>query len=584
LLEQQSDVSILEFRMQAPGKQMERFEEELGEALVDAGRLERRGLDRALRLRSGPGDLIELLPRLGLISERDLAEAIAHQLGLPLLEGRDYPETPVLKDRIGVRFLRDSRVVPLAASDDHVMLAMANPLDRFAIDAVRLIAGREVRASVAIPAELDAAIDRLYGRDHAVAPHLAEEQAILEDDSLDADRLKDMASEAPVVRLVNQLIFGAMDRRASDIHIEPFDDRLRVRYRIDGALREVEEPPFRLRAAIVSRIKIMARLNIAERRLPQDGRMSMSVRGAPVDLRVATTPTMHGESVVMRILNRDSVRLDFAALGFHGESLHAYLGILDRPNGIVLVTGPTGSGKTTTLYASLVRLNTPDRKILSVEDPVEYDLEGINQIQVKPAIGLDFASVLRSSLRHDPDIMMVGEIRDLETAEISIQAALTGHLVLSTLHTNSAASSITRLLDMGVRDFLLTSTINGVAAQRLVRTLCRFCREPYDPMPELIERLGLARFADGAPLSLYRPRGCSECGGTGYYGRTSIFEVLVVNEAIRKLILRNAEASELQRAAMGHGMRTMYVEGMMKALAGETTVDEVLKAARDSWR
>jgi general secretion pathway protein E len=558
------------------------FETQLVEALIESGRLERRGLDRALRLRTGTGeDLISLLPRLGLVSERDLAEILAQQLGLPLLGARDYPAAPVLKDRIGARFLRDSRVVPLEADDDHLTLAMANPLDRFAINAVRLITGREVKPAVAVPAELDVAIDRLYGRDQ-VAPHLDDDSAAPEDDTMDADRLKDLASEMPVIRLVNQLIFGAIDQRASDIHIEPFEDRLRLRYRVDGVLREIESLPFRLRAAIVSRIKIMARLNIAERRLPQDGRITLSVRGVPVDLRVATTPTMHGESVVMRLLHRDSLRLDFAALGMHGHSLHAYLGILERPHGIVLVTGPTGSGKTTTLYASLVRLNTPERKILSVEDPIEYELDGINQIQVKPAIGLDFASVLRSSLRHDPDIMMVGEIRDLETAEIAIQAALTGHLVLSTLHTNGAAPSIARLLDMGVRDYLLTSTMNGAAAQRLVRTLCRHCREPFRPMPELIERLGLGRFADESEITLHRPRGCAECGGTGYYGRTSIFEVLVVDDAIRKLILRHAEAGELHRVAVGQGMRTMYDEGMMKALSGETTVEEVLKVARNS--
>ena len=568
--------------MQVRTDHTEKFEEQLGEALIEAGRLERWGLERALRLRAGTGeDLIELLPRLGLISERDLAEIVARQLDLPLAGARDYPEEPVLKDRIGARFLRDSRVVPLGADDEHVTLAMANPLDRFAVDAVRLTARREVKPRVAVPAELDAAIDRLYGRDQAAVAHLAEASAAPDDDSIDADRLKDLASEAPVIRLVNQLIFGAIDERASDIHIESFENRLRVRYRIDGVLREVDSPPFQLRAAIASRIKIMARLNIAERRLPQDGRITISVRGVPVDLRVATTPTMHGESVVLRLLNRDSVRLDFGALGIHGHSLHAYLGILERPHGIVLVTGPTGSGKTTTLYASLVRVNTPERKILSVEDPIEYELDGVNQIQVKPAIGLDFASVLRSSLRHDPDIMMVGEIRDLETAEIAIQAALTGHLVLSTLHTNGAAPSITRLLDMGVRDFLLTSTLNGAAAQRLVRMLCRHCREPFRPMPELIERLGLGRFADGAEIVLHQPRGCPECGGTGYHGRTSIFEVLVVDDAIRKLILNHAEAGELQRVAVEHGMRTMYVEGMMKALAGETTVEEVLKVARD---
>ena len=569
--------------MQIRTDDTERFEGRLGEALIEVGRLERHGLDRALRLRAGTGeDLIELLPRLGLISERDLAEIVAQQLNLPLASARDYPESPVLAGQIGARFLRGSRVVPLGVDDEHVTLAMANPLDRFAIDAVRLIAGREVRPSVAVPAELDAALDRLYGRDQAAAAHLVETASGPEDDSIDADRLKDLASEAPVIRLVNQLIFGAIDERASDIHIEPFEDRLRVRYRIDGVLREIESPPFRLRAAIVSRIKIMARLNIAERRLPQDGRITISVRGVPVDLRVATTPIMHGESVVMRLLNRDSVRLDFGSLGVHGHSLHAYLSILERPHGIVLVTGPTGSGKTTTLYASLVRLNTPERKILSVEDPIEYELNGINQIQVKPSIGLDFAAVLRSSLRHDPDIMMVGEIRDLETAEIAIQAALTGHLVLSTLHTNGAAPSITRLLDMGVRDFLLTSTLNGAAAQRLVRTLCRHCREPFRPMPELINRLGLGRFANGSDIVLHRPRGCTECGGTGYHGRTSIFEVLVVDDAIRKLILDHAEAGELQRVAVEQGMRTMYVEGMVKALAGETTVEEVLKVARDT--
>ena len=327
--------------------------------------------------------------------------------------------------------------------------------------------------------------------------------------------------------------------------------------------------------------RLMARLNIAERRLPQDGRAKIAVRGIPIDLRVATVPTMHGESVVVRLLNRDAVPLDFAALGIEGCSLDAYLKIIGRPHGIVLVTGPTGSGKTTTLYASLVRLNTPERKILSVEDPVEYQLEGIDQIQVKPAIGLDFASILRSLLRHDPDIMMVGEIRDLETAEIAVQAALTGHLVLSTLHTNNAAASITRLLDMGVQNFLQTSTVNGVAAQRLVRTLCRHCRESFRPMPDLVAQLGLDRHGGRREITLYKAGGCGECGGSGYHGRTSIFEVLTVNDAIRSLILRHAEANELQRVALEWGMRTMYEDGMMKALAGETTIEEVLKVTRD---
>jgi general secretion pathway protein E len=557
-------------------------ERDLCQALVQAGKLDAGGLDRARRLQSnGSEGLLELLPRLGLISERDLAEAIARHLGLPLVGQRDYPDLPVLEDKVSARFLREAHVLPLSVDSDGIALAMADPFNRFAIDAVRVLARLPVKPSVAVPAELEAAIERLHGRDEVVTAQLVDITAGADDDAIDADRLKDLASEAPVIRLVNQLIFRAIDRRASDIHIAPAEDRLRVRYRIDGILREVEAPPVKLRAAIVSRIKIMARLNIAERRLPQDGRAKIAVRGVPIDLRVATVPTMYGESVVMRLLNRDAVRLDFAALGIGGRNLDAYMKIIERPHGIVLVTGPTGSGKTTTLYASLVRLNTPERKILSVEDPIEYQLEGIDQIQVKPGIGLDFANILRSLLRHDPDIIMVGEIRDLETAEIAVQAALTGHLVLSTLHTNSAAASITRLLDMGVREFLLTSTVNGAAAQRLVRTLCRHCRQPFRPIPELVEQLGLSQYGGGTDITLYKPGGCGECGGSGYYGRTSIFEVLTVNDSIRSLILRHAEANELQRVAVEQGMRTMYDDGMVKALAGETTIEEVLKVTRE---
>jgi general secretion pathway protein E len=554
------------------------FERTLCDALVRAGKLDAQGLERAIRIQSSvPGGLIELLPRLGIISERDLAEAVAQQLGLSLVDQHDYPDMPVLEDKISVRFLRDAHVLPLSVDADSVSLAMADPFNHFAIDTVGIIARRRVRPSVAVPAELDAAIERLHGCDQAIAADLADAAAGKDDDTLDADRLKDLASEAPIIRLVNQLIFRAIDQRASDIHIAPSEGCLRVRYRIDGVLREVDAPPVQLRAAIVSRIKIMAQLNIAERRLPQDGRVKISVRGIPIDLRVATVPTLYGESVVMRLLNRDAVGLDFRTLGIEGRNLETFARLLDRPSGIVLVTGPTGSGKTTTLYASLVRLNTPERKILSVEDPIEYQLEGIDQIQVKPSIGLDFATILRSLLRHDPDIMMVGEIRDLETAEIAVQAALTGHLVLSTLHTNNAASSITRLLDMGVREFLLTSTVNGVAAQRLVRKLCRHCRKPFRPMPEVVERLGLGRFCGSAEVTLYSATGCGECSGSGYYGRTSVFEVLAVDDPIRRLILNHAEANELQRLALQQGMHTMYEDGMMKALTGDTTIEEVLK-------
>jgi general secretion pathway protein E len=558
------------------------LEAELGEILIRRGRLDARSLDRALKARSGTRQgLLQVLSKLGLVSERDLADAVAEQLGLSVVGPRDYPALPVLEEQIGARFLRESRILPLAVDGEDVVLAMADPYDRYAIDAVRLITGAKVHPKVAVPGELDAAVERLYSRERAGG--LVEPVGAGDDESVeyDVEHLKDLASEAPVIRLVNNLIAKAIESRASDIHIEPFEDRVRVRYRIDGVLCEVEPPPARFRAAIVSRIKILARLNIAERRLPQDGRMKIAVRGTPIDLRIATVPTMHGESVVMRLLDRESVRLDFKALGLTGRNLEVYLEALERPHGVLLMTGPTGSGKTTTLYASLVRLNTPERKILTVEDPVEYQLDGINQIQVKQSIDLTFANVLRSLLRHDPDIIMVGEIRDVETAEIAVQAALTGHLVLSTLHTNNAVSSIGRLLDMGVQDYLLTSTLNGVAAQRLVRTLCPHCREPYPAMPELVKQLGLGRYTDAGEVTLWRPRGCAECGGSGYYGRTTILETLVVTDTIRRLILRHAESNEMLRAAVEEGMRTMYDDGMTKALAGETTFEEVLKVTRD---
>ncbi|RMD89920.1 MAG: type II secretion system protein GspE, partial [Alphaproteobacteria bacterium] len=447
--------------------------------------------------------------------------------------------------------------------------------------AIRLATGRTVRPRVAIPTEFEHAFDRLYGG--AAAEPVAEETELGGDEGLETDieRLRDLASEAPVVRLVNRMIAAAIERRASDIHLEPFENRLRLRYRIDGVLTEGDPPPFRLRAAIVSRIKIMARLDIAERRLPQDGRIKIVVRGTPVDLRVSTLPSLYGEGVVLRVLDRESIALDFAALGIDGAALERFLAALDRPNGIFLVTGPTGSGKTTTLYAALSRLNEVGRKIITVEDPVEYQLDGVNQIQVRPSIGLGFADVLRSILRHDPDIVLVGEIRDLETAEIAAQAALTGHLVLSTLHTNSAAASITRLLDMGVEDYLVTATVNGVAAQRLVRRLCESCRTSYEPDAALATHLGLERLAQ-APFRLWRAGGCEACNGTGYFGRTSLLETLIVDDEIRRIILKGGDAEAVGRAARAAGMRTLYEDGVAKALAGITSIEEVLRVTRDS--
>jgi general secretion pathway protein E len=372
-----------------------------------------------------------------------------------------------------------------------------------------------------------------------------------------------------------------VEQGASDIHLEPFEGRLRVRYRVDGALREVEAPPSRLALAVISRVKIMARLNIAERRLPQDGRIRLATRGREIDLRVSTAPSVHGESVVLRILDREGVSLDFVDLGFSDDAAATYLQLLENPHGVLLLTGPTGSGKTTTLYASLLRLNTDERKILTVEDPVEYQLEGIVQVQVKPEIELTFASALRSFLRQDPDVMMVGEIRDLETAQIAVQAALTGHLVLSTLHTNEAAGAVTRLLEMGVPDYLLTSTLNGVAAQRLVRRLCPDCREAYAPDKALIRRLKMDKLLPGgAPKTLYRASGCEACGGVGYRGRLGIIEVLAMSDEVRRLILTQADARAIEQAARAEGMRTLYEDALAKAAGGATSVEEVLRTTR----
>ena len=569
--------------MAAPAESLENFEETFGSFLVERGVLDPAAVARARRLSVEGGDPLHvLLPKLGLISERDLAESLAEHLGLPFVGASDFPEIPVLEEKLSPRFLRESRVLPMSLGDEGLVLAMANPLDSYAQDALRLTSGCELRPCVAEPSEIEAAVERLYGQGASAIGGVVEETGEVEDAmDLDVERLKDLASEAPVIRMVNHLIDRAVEARASDIHIEAFENRTRVRYRVDGVLQEVDPPPNRFRAALVSRIKIMARLNIAERRLPQDGRIKLAIRGTPIDLRVSTVPTMHGEGVVLRVLDRQGVKLDFGALGVAGKNLETYLEVLSRPHGIFLVTGPTGSGKTTTLYASLLRLNSPERKLVTVEDPIEYQLEGVNQIQVQPGIGLTFANILRSILRQDPDVIMIGEIRDVETAEIAVQAALTGHLVLSTLHTNDAVGTISRLLDMGVEDYLLTSTLSGVAAQRLVRTLCPTCRRKEPVLPELAQQLGLARFAKGDEISLWQPTGCEECRGSGYRGRTGLVETLVLNDEVRRLILSRGEAKEIQRAAMDAGMISMYDDGLMKALDGQTTVEEVFRVTRD---
>jgi general secretion pathway protein E len=558
----------------------------IGEILIERGKLDQANLERALRLQGDSGERLgALLVTLGLCAQRDVAEALSLQLALPLVDANGYPEFPILEERVSARFLREARALPVREDEAELALAMADPTDAYTIGAFEMVTGRAVRPMVAIPTELDAALERLYGAGKSAQSQLLGDVETRPDElSFDADvqQLKDLASEAPVIRLVSLLITNALETRASDIHIEPFENRLIVRYRIDGVLHEVESPPKRLSAAVISRIKIMANLDIAERRLPQDGRIRLRIQGKEIDLRVSTLPTMHGESVVMRILDKGHVALDFRKLGFEDDTLETFLGVLLQPHGILLVTGPTGSGKTTTLYTALDRLNQPDVKILTVEDPVEYQMSGINQIQVKPQIDLTFANALRSIVRQDPDVIMIGEIRDLETAQIAVQSALTGHLVLSTVHTNDAPSTVNRLLDMGVEDYLLTSTVIGILAQRLVRKLCPHCKEAYVALPELVEQMRLRRYSHENEITLWHAKGCSHCSQTGYSGRLSILEMMPMTDAVRSLVMKHENAAVLRAEAIRGGMVTMYEDGLRKALAGVTTFEEVLRATREN--
>jgi len=551
--------------------------------LLEHGRLKSADLKRAQGYQEQHGgDLVQLLVRLGLVSERDLAEAEAALLELPLLRTADLPdEAPELPD-VSLRFLKQNLILPIEESNGDLTVVMANPRDEFVRQALSMASGRNIIPCVGIASEIENGIEKLLGGGRSAMGQIVESLGGEEEGDLeDVEHLRDLASEAPVIRLVNLIMQRAVESRASDIHIEPFENRLKVRYRVDGVLQEVEAPPAKSTAAVISRIKIMAKLNIAERRLPQDGRIMHRVQGKELDLRVSTVPTSHGESVVMRILDRESIVLDFDSLGFDADIRRQFVHQLEMPHGIILVTGPTGSGKTTTLYTALSALNTPERKIITVEDPVEYQLEGINQIQAKSAIGLDFAHALRAIVRQDPDVIMIGEMRDLETARIAIQSALTGHLVLSTIHTNDAAGGVTRMLDMGVEDYLLTSTVNAILAQRLVRTLDPASREPYELLPEVVKEIGLAELGERDRYVFYRPVP-SEENPTGYRGRTSILELLTMSDPIRRLIMQHATSGEIEERAVAEGMRTMYYDGLNKCLQGVTTLDEVLRVTQEA--
>jgi general secretion pathway protein E len=581
----------------------------IGEIWVRRGALEPDQLESALENAAERAvDLRDFLVATHVVEDGKVVRALADEVGIEFIEKIAADQIPEeLIDTVPINFARQNRVLPLSLSDSTVRVAVANPLDLFPIDDLRILLDKTIIPVAASEEAIDDAINRVYERKDETA--LAEAK-----DGEEVEELRDlidMTDEAPVIRWVNNLFYTAVKERASDIHIEPTDEKVVVRYRIDGRLVPRKEANRGFLASIVSRVKIEAGLNIAEKRLPQDGRITKKIAGKVVDVRVSTVPTAKGERVVMRLLDKEQIQLNLIDLGFARRELDQLEHLIGRPNGIVLVTGPTGSGKTTTLYACLNLINTPEKNILTAEDPVEYELRGIGQMQVQPKIGLTFASGLRSFLRQDPDVIMVGEIRDRETADIAIHASLTGHLVLSTLHTNDAPSAITRLVDMGVQPYQISSSVMAVLAQRLVRKLCGLCREPYTPTPQDLLELGIdasqaqkkldeltkvaattvlgstdpALLPEPAgpglsSLKFFHPGGCDACSATGYRGRIGIFEMMLIDEPVRREILNNSDAKTIQRAAQQQGMRLLRDDGARQVIAGVTSVEEVLAATQ----
>jgi general secretion pathway protein E len=565
---------------------MESIDTQIISYLVEKGLIQKEEVEKIFSSGQPSRDLSleEQLVSAGVLRHEQFCSAAEEFFGVPLATRDDFPKEPLLVNHLSIQFMKESRFVPARLMKNELTVIMSNPLDFYTIDAIRLATGYEVQALAGRENEILEAIERLYGSSGTSMEKIIEDiDSIPEyktEDEENIDHLRDMASEGPVIRLVNLIITMAIELRASDIHFEPFEDQFRVRYRIDGVLHDVESPPKRLQSAIVSRVKIMAKLNIAERRLPQDGRIMLRVKGKEIDFRVSSVPTIYGESIVLRILDKSSIVLDIERLGFPEDTLVGFNDLIQRPHGIILVTGPTGSGKTTTLYCALEKINSPEKKIITVEDPVEYQLKGINQIQVKPMIGLTFSNALRSIVRQDPDVILIGEIRDAETAEIAIHSALTGHLVLSTLHTNDAPSAITRLLDMGMEDYLLSSTIIGILAQRLVRVACPHCQEPYSPASAILKEMRLDQVSV-TDSNIFEVKGCEHCSQTGYWGRAGIFEFLKITEDIQKLILGKKDSNIIKEAARKDGMRTLREDGWLKVRQGMTTISEVLRVTQE---
>ena len=557
----------------------------LGRVLTKMGKVTREQVYEALKIqKERKAPIGKLLTELGYVVERDVREALAGQAGMRFVDLGDYDLDEETIASLPAETVKAYQVVPIEyGGSKKLTIAMKSPDNFRAVDDLRLLMGFKVDAVIADEGQIDAVIAEHYSVSESVTDVVSELasddrfQALADrEGSIDLDAVMEVADDNKVIKLLNLVLLQAIKDKASDIHFEPFEDEFKIRYRIDGVLYEMVPPPAYLGPAITSRVKVMANLDIAERRVPQDGRVELVVGGAPIDLRVAVLPTMHGESCVMRVLDRSNVELSLDRVGLSEENLEVVHGLIHKPNGIVIVTGPTGSGKTTTLYAALQELNEVSEKILTAEDPVEYDIDGLVQVQTNAEAGLTFAAALRSFLRQDPDVILVGEIRDLETAEIAVQASLTGHLVFSTLHTNDAPSSITRLLDLGLESFLLTATIEGIVAQRLVRTICSKCKEPYDPTEEQLMELALTP-DDVQGRKFFRGRGCDHCFKSGYKGRLGLFEIMTLDDDLRGLIMQDASTEALRREARAKGMRTLRDAGLTAIYEGQTTIDEVVR-------
>jgi type IV pilus assembly protein PilB len=563
----------------------------LGELLLKAQLVNQQQLTKALEeQKTTGGKLGEILQRLGYVTEDDIIECLSHQFGVPSINLRHFEIDPNVAKIIPVDLARKYNVIPVNKTGATLTLAMTDPTNIFAMDEITFMTGYRVEPVVASEEAIRERIDRNFGSSRELELRKVMEdltnvdeaalELMEEDEEVDIGKLAEESQEAPVVRLVNIMLTDAIKRGASDIHVEPYEKNFRVRYRIDGLLREVMNPPQRLKDAIISRIKVLAKLDIAEKRLPQDGRIRLKARiegrMRELDFRVSVLPTMHGEKVVLRLLDKEQLRLDMTKLGFEKSSLKKFEDNILKPYGMVLVTGPTGSGKTNTLYSALQRVNVPETNIITAEDPVEFQMAGVNQVQMKDAIGLNFAAALRSFLRQDPNIILVGEIRDFETAEIAIKAALTGHLVLSTLHTNDAPSTISRLMNMGIEPFLVATSVNVIAAQRLVRKVCQNCKEEVETPIQALLSIGFAE-SEAHSLKLVKGRGCEKCANTGYKGRIGLFEVMDMTDDMRELVLSGATAVELRRKAVEEGMVTLRQSGLQKIREGLTTIDEVVR-------